>query len=99
MAVSVADAPRKVAAAASLVEVERVKVHSGVLAVARRADGTLILAREVERDVLKRDASGAVVKDDDGKPVKTGERERVLKGTSDLADFADALTAGLIATA
>lgn len=96
MGVSVASAPRKTAAAAALVEVDRVKVASGVLAVARRADGTLILAREIERDVTKRDSKGAVVKDSEGKPVKTGEREKVLKGTADLADFADALAAGLI---
>jgi hypothetical protein len=84
MALSLAAVERPDNAASALTEVERVTIGGRVLAVARRASGEYVLAREVER----------AVKGEDGKA--TDERVRSLKATAALADIADAFASGLL---
>lgn len=57
-----------------------------VLAVAERAGGTLILCREREQGK----------RGEDGKRSRDNGTEKVLKPTSDLADFAHAVESGLL---
>lgn len=85
MAIALSKVERPADTSTPLVEVERVKVNGRVLAVAKRASGELVLAREIER----------AVKDADGKA--TDAKERVLKATAALADIADAFASGLLA--
>jgi hypothetical protein len=67
-------------------ERDRAEYNGKTLVVAQRSSGTLVLAREHERGV-----KGA-----DGKRSADNGTERVLKATSALADFADAVDAGLL---
>jgi hypothetical protein len=75
-------------------ELQRVSVSGKVLAVCERSGGALILARESERGLYPGGLS---------KPASEGDKrsrehgtEHVLKPTSALADFADAMEAGLL---
>lgn len=96
MPVALSSAGRKVENVPALREVERVTVSGRVLAVAQRADSTLVLCREVLRAPTLKGDDGEPRKGDDGATLK-GEPVPVLKVTGDLADFADALAAKLIA--
>lgn len=75
--------------------VESVEHNGKTIGVAEDASGALVLARNVERTVKRLNADGKrePVLDKNGKPT----RERVWKRSSALADFADAMDAGLIA--
>lgn len=83
MSVVLSNVTRKQDSAPALVAIESVEYDGRTLAVCDR-NGEHVLAVARER----------AVKDDNGKP--TGERESVLRPTALLADFADAMTAGLI---
>lgn len=92
MAVKLADVPQEVERDTALTVVEQGTGKASGLAVAERTDGALILARKSERTVKDPETRKATT-DEHGQPV----RETIWKPTATLADFARALSGGLIA--
>lgn len=93
MGIKLASVKDPVKVAAPLKVVERGTDKASALAVCERADGTLILTREGERD--QKDAQGQTIPD----PNKVGKvlRENYWKPTSALSDIGLAIETGLLA--
>lgn len=85
---------REQAASEPMRELQRVTVNAKTLAVCERAGGTLVLAREHERGLFP--GGNAQPAGDAEKRSRDHGTERYMKPTALLADFADAVEAGLL---